>query len=120
MIGVILAVVLGLFSSTKKKVTNNNNQELYAMQAKSKIMGLKIIQDHLNPFLVKNPEATYEEWIAHIHPDNVHNGIVDDRMYFKMSDHRILWNKMHTVLKKHRHIPAIENKIDDSLNNNNS
>eukprot|EP01083_Nonionella_stella_P025450 70082_1 len=34
------------------------------------------IEQHLQGFLANNPNAIYEDWIRHLHPDNI---TVDDR-----------------------------------------
>jgi hypothetical protein len=56
---------------------------------------MKEITDHLFPFLRENPDATYEEWIASLHPDNADysDGRIDHRFYVEDSDHRLLWNE---------------------------
>ena len=58
------------------------------------------IEEHIQSFLFLNPEATYEEWINDLHPENVADGSllpgfkeVDLRFYVEDSDHRILWNE---------------------------
>ena len=57
------------------------------------------MEDHLNTFLFLNPNASYEEWIQDLHPENVADGKllqdfkdVDLRFYVADSDHRLLWN----------------------------
>jgi hypothetical protein len=65
------------------------------------------ILEHLQSFLrehTDNSTATYEEWIADLHPDNVVVDVADDqnkktptldaRFYVQDSDHRLLWNKV--------------------------
>jgi hypothetical protein len=58
------------------------------------------IENHLRDFLEAKPEATYEDWIGDLHPDNVSEGTlladlkqVDMRFYVIDSDHRMLWNQ---------------------------
>lgn len=58
------------------------------------------IENHLDKFLADNPDATYEDWIQDLHPDNVTEGKifqdmkqVDLRFYVEDSDHRLLWNR---------------------------
>mmetsp|Transcript_47187 Transcript_47187/g.115283 ORF Transcript_47187/g.115283 Transcript_47187/m.115283 type:complete len:417 (-) Transcript_47187:215-1465(-) len=70
-------------------------------------LGLKVIQDHLDETLTKNPECTYEEWIQDLHPENANMGrLLDDiqeidaRFYVFQSDHRRLWNEAMTKLEK--------------------
>jgi hypothetical protein len=35
---------------------------------------LEIIQDHLEVFLHEYPDATYEDWIQDLHPENANQG----------------------------------------------
>jgi hypothetical protein len=58
------------------------------------------MESHLTDFLQEHPNATYEEWIADLHPENFHEGKLleglkelDHRFYVQESDHRRLWNK---------------------------
>jgi len=59
------------------------------------------IDDHLQLFIVEHPTATYEEWIADLHPENLQEGRLlegmgkelDHRFYVEESDHRIMWNR---------------------------
>ena len=59
------------------------------------------IESHLETFLNTHSEATYEEWISDLHPENVHEGKLlegmgkelDHRFYVAESDHRLLWNR---------------------------
>ena len=56
---------------------------------------MKEVSTHLESFLHENPSASYEEWIASLHPDNAEyaDGSIDHRFYVEDSDHRILWNE---------------------------
>jgi hypothetical protein len=62
---------------------------------------LNTMRDHLLEFLGDNPQASYEEWIANLHPDNINyktdgltsTPLIDHRFYVEDSDHRILWNE---------------------------
>jgi hypothetical protein len=62
---------------------------------------LKAMRDHLMEFLDDHPQATYEEWICNLHPDNINGKLdgltqtpmIDHRFYVQSSDHRILWNE---------------------------
>lgn len=58
------------------------------------------IQSHLTDFLDQQPDATYEDWIQDLHPDNVSDGTllsdlkqIDFRFYVEDSDHRVMWNE---------------------------
>ena len=70
------------------------------------------IENHLEEFLERRPDATYEDWILELHPDNVEQGYffeeftqVDIRFYLKDSDHRLMWNANEKV-SKDRHVAA--------------
>lgn len=72
----------------------------------------KEIEDHLEDFLDRHPDATYEEWIKELHPDNVEKGmlldeftVVDLRFYVEDSDHRIIWNN-HEKVSEDRFVAA--------------
>lgn len=74
------------------------------------------IEKHLEDFLFLNPDATYEEWIQDVHPENVSEGRllsdfkqVDLRFYVADSDHRILWNEC----VPDRQVPARTYKLPD-------
>lgn len=64
---------------------------------------LEIMHEHLEEFLRENPRASYESWIAALHPDNVVEGKllegasgsteIDHRFFVAESDHRNLWNE---------------------------
>jgi hypothetical protein len=62
---------------------------------------LNAMTEHLEDFLRQRPDATYEQWIEDLHPENAHDGKllmdldkeIDLRFYVQESDHRILWNK---------------------------
>lgn len=66
------------------------------------------IESHLESFLAMNPNATYEEWISDLHPENLHEGKLlegmgkelDHRFYVAESDHRLLWNKSLGEIRK--------------------
>lgn len=69
------------------------------------------MEEHLSTFLFLNPEASYEEWIQDLHPENVSDGKllqdfkdVDIRFYVVDSDHRLLWNER--VKDPDRQVPA--------------
>ncbi|CAJ1936373.1 unnamed protein product [Cylindrotheca closterium] len=59
------------------------------------------MKSHLEEFLQKMPNATYEQWIEDLHPENLSDPQllkemdkeVDLRFYVKESDHLILWNQ---------------------------
>jgi len=70
------------------------------------------IENHLEEFLERRPDATYEDWILDLHPDNVEQGtffedftVVDSRFYVMDSDHRLLWNH-HEKVPPERHVAA--------------
>lgn len=77
-----------------------DNQKGRKMVRDSQLQCMKQISDHLKPFLIQNPYANYEEWIADLHPDNAEysDGRIDHRFYVQDSDHRKLWNQFMTQL----------------------
>jgi len=60
---------------------------------------MQTILEHLSNFREERPDATYEEWIIKLHPDNADDkrrnnvGLIDHRFYVEESDHRIIWNE---------------------------
>ena len=71
------------------------NQENNGIVRESQANCMKEVSNHLATYLVEHPEATYEEWIASLHPDNAEydDGVIDHRFYVEQSDHRLLWNE---------------------------
>ena len=77
------------------------NQEIVDEQGRKKLVReslsqcMKEIQTHLDAFLIVHPLASYEEWIALLHPENVHGEEeeVDHRFFVEESDHLRLWNQ---------------------------
>jgi transcriptional regulator len=71
------------------------NQQGRQMVRESQLECMKEITNHLKPFLVQHPSATYEQWVAELHPDNAEysDGRIDHRFYVEDSDHRLLWNE---------------------------
>jgi hypothetical protein len=56
---------------------------------------LQAVRDHMNSFLEECPEASYEDWIRDLHPDNVSQDClqtIDARFYVQASDHLRMWN----------------------------
>jgi hypothetical protein len=71
---------------------------------------LQIMQDHLEVFLQERPQATYEDWIEDLHPENANQGQllseiqeIDARFYVFESDHRQLWNDAMKKLENNEH-----------------
>lgn len=69
------------------------------------------IAAHLDMFAQRQPFASYEEWIAELHPESARKGdkawgapVIDARYYLEESDHRVLWNTkveaLHSVLSR--------------------
>mmetsp|Transcript_27945 Transcript_27945/g.33085 ORF Transcript_27945/g.33085 Transcript_27945/m.33085 type:complete len:143 (+) Transcript_27945:139-567(+) len=60
---------------------------------------METMLEHLSNFREERPDATYEEWIMKLHPDNADDkrrnnvGLIDHRFYVEESDHRIIWNE---------------------------
>ena len=77
------------------------------------------MHEHLEEFLRGNPRASYESWIAALHPDNVVEGRslegvsgsteIDHRFFVAESDHRNLWNESISERKdgdRRNYVPA--------------
>ena len=77
-----------------------DEKESLAMIREAEEACLKAITDHFIEFVATSPNTTYEEWIAELHPENTHEGLLldgmgkelDHRFYVEDSDHRLLWN----------------------------
>mmetsp|Transcript_16555 Transcript_16555/g.24772 ORF Transcript_16555/g.24772 Transcript_16555/m.24772 type:complete len:163 (-) Transcript_16555:129-617(-) len=71
------------------------DQENNGLVRESQAQCMKEVSNHLATYLVENPDATYEEWITSLHPDNAEydDGAIDHRFYVEQSDHRLLWNE---------------------------
>jgi hypothetical protein len=76
------------------------DQESKQLVRESQSSCMKEVVRHLNTFLGEHIDATYEQWIAALHPDNAEymDGRIDHRFYVVDSDHRIYWNKVMTEL----------------------
>ena len=78
---------------------NREREESEAMVQEAARMMLEINRRHLEEYLITHPDATYEQWIGNLHPENVLEGsgqdsVIDHRFYVEDSDHRILWNEL--------------------------
>ena len=116
---------------------NREREESEKMVHEAARMMLDINRRHLEDYLTNHPAATYEEWIADLHPENVMteetHGVegkkiaIDHRYYVEDSDHRILWNEMITASQQeadlegraqnypqHKLVPARSSMGDDS------
>jgi len=72
---------------------DREREESEAMVQDAARMMKEINQRHLEEYLITHPSATYESWIAKLHPENVDGETIDHRFYVEDSDHRILWNE---------------------------
>lgn len=55
---------------------------------------LTSIATHLDEFTNDDCiNATYEDWIKSLHPENIHEMNVDHRFYVESSDHLKIWNQ---------------------------
>ena len=82
---------------------NAEETERKEMVREAERQSLEIMHEHLEEFLRENPRASYESWIAALHPDNVVEGEllegvsgsteIDHRFFVAESDHRKLWNE---------------------------
>lgn len=71
---------------------------------------IQTMEDHFVQFAANRPNASYEQWIADLHPENTRKGqlfrgTLDHRFYLEGSDHRQLWNA-HLGSGRH-HVPAL-------------
>ena len=94
---------------------NREREESEAMVEEAAILMLEINRQHLQEFLQTNPQATYEEWIQDLHPDNVYEEGIDHRFYVHDSDHRLLWNEL---LDGDRTYVAAKNNSNSNSNSN--
>jgi hypothetical protein len=102
---------------SKEIVGDQENKEIVR---NSQAECMKEVTNHLAIFLVEHPAATYEEWIAAIHPDNAEfaDGSIDHRFYVGESDHRWLWNeRMEAMCSKERLVQS--RSVDPSYNRSN-
>jgi hypothetical protein len=85
------------------RINNDTADEQERQMIKRQAMEacLQTMKEHLLEFLAENPQATYEEWICNLHPDNINmqlegltnTPMIDHRFYVADSDHRLLWNE---------------------------
>jgi len=82
---------------------------------------LETLKEHIQDFLQEHPQASYEQWIQDVHPENVSSSQassqasfqyeIDHRFYVETSDHRILWNDHHFLRSSddpsgiHKYVP---------------
>jgi hypothetical protein len=88
---------------------------------------LKVVTDHLEEFLIKNPLGTYEDWIQDLHPENANQGLlfsdiqqIDERFYVQESDHRRLWNEAIEEQQQQQQQQQEEQNGDSNADNNNN
>lgn len=83
---------------------NEEEEERQRICREAEAACLEAVRDHLGSFLAEKPEATYEEWIVELHPENARTTTtaateassridIDHRFYVHDSDHRMLWNE---------------------------
>ena len=86
----------------------SEEEERRAMCAEAVAACRQTILEHMRSFLEEWPDATYEEWITQLHPDNADTHKqrcsnvepIDHRFYVEESDHRIIWNENMTILSR--------------------
>jgi hypothetical protein len=90
------------------RINRDNEEELLRKELVAQVheMCMNAVKEHLQSFLAENPDGSYEQWIAELHPDNVlpaKNNECDDatkidaRFYVSDSDHLLLWNQRHSI-----------------------
>lgn len=82
--------------------------ELERAKQASRAACLQEIGSHLEQFMLRQPFASYEDWIVELHPESQKGteglgwGVtipIDHRYYLEDSDHRVLWNQKSGVLQ---------------------
>eukprot|EP00931_Biecheleriopsis_adriatica_P110295 TRINITY_DN84541_c0_g1_i1.p1 TRINITY_DN84541_c0_g1~~TRINITY_DN84541_c0_g1_i1.p1 ORF type:complete len:152 (+),score=29.40 TRINITY_DN84541_c0_g1_i1:93-548(+) len=63
--------------------------EAAQLVAETAAAGRRVIVEHLEDHLLRNPNSTYEAWIAALHPDNVQ---VDQRLLQDGNEWLAVWN----------------------------
>eukprot|EP00930_Biecheleria_cincta_P067419 TRINITY_DN539_c0_g2_i1.p1 TRINITY_DN539_c0_g2~~TRINITY_DN539_c0_g2_i1.p1 ORF type:complete len:567 (-),score=53.76 TRINITY_DN539_c0_g2_i1:156-1856(-) len=61
----------GLEVSLRDSTVDADQLEAERLRARAIEEGTNLVKDHLREFLASNPGATYEQWIAALHPENV-------------------------------------------------
>lgn len=78
-------------------------KEMLRMKKEAEDSCLRATTEHLLSFIRDHPDsihATYQQWIADLHPENAHDGTlleglgktIDHRFFVEESDHRRIWN----------------------------
>ena len=100
--------------------------ERQGIRREAEVLMLKVVTDHLEEFLTKNPLGTYEEWIQDLHPENANQGLlfsdiqqIDERFYVQESDHRRLWNEaIEEQQQQQQQQQSEEDQNEDNVDNN--
>lgn len=112
-------------SSSSKNATQSEEmifleeeKEAIAMMREAEDRCIRTMEDHFVEFAANRPNATYEQWIADLHPENTRKGQLfrgklDHRFYLEGSDHRQLWNAHLGCGRKHVAARTTEVVIDD-------
>lgn len=78
-------------------------KEMLRMKQEAEDSCIRATTEHLLSFIKDHPDpihATYQQWIADLHPENAHDGTlleglgktIDHRFFVEESDHRRIWN----------------------------
>lgn len=93
----------------KRNIIHPTANEIEAIETKmfGVYRGQKVIKDTLNKFIQLYPNATFEEFIQYLHPDNAcidKDGIIkiDPRLYIEGSDTLRYWKNVQKKLRKKR------------------
>lgn len=81
---------------------NEQEQQRRKIRLEAKTAMLDAVKDHLESFLAENRNASYEQWIEELHPENAQEGLlleglgktIDHRFYVEDSEHLQIWNEM--------------------------
>jgi hypothetical protein len=105
-----------------RRQQNDEEEERQRIIAEAHDACMNAIRTHLHSFLVDDTNASYEDWIRELHPDNIlinkNDGTeqLDPRYYLIDSDHRIMWNDMITQLEQSKNTGNLTSRIVEARN----
>ena len=81
------------------KLEHMNNENMEEVKRKELVNKawkecMVLLKEHLDGFLLNSPDAVYEDWIKHLHPDNVDVDDDDDDDDEDRIDHRFYHGKL--------------------------
>ena len=73
----------------------HSDAEAERLAAHARALGIAIIRDHLEAFLLEHPGASYTEWIANLHPENVTaQGTLDQRFLIPKNTWMVVYKEV--------------------------